>query len=401
MRVRVRSEHARHEELRLRETFAQHAHERECCRRCPCTSRRGRRTPARRACIDCSSQAATGGAFQPRHRRLDLERALARRTADLAVNARFSAASATSGVERRRQTERQLERGVGPQHVARVRRAPAMPSTPVTLSVGRHVLLSSSSNGSFDTGARPATSGNLPATVSPSTAAAAAACWRRSGGNGALSSSTSIAPDAASSTRASSSRRMRKLEGTMPLAEPECTPSRQHVDAQRADEVAAQRGRAPELLVVAAFGVEADDEARRAEAIAERCDVVLEIGAAAFLAGLDQHDAARVRDALRAQRVDRRQRSEQRVAVVGAAAAIQLARRGSPASQGPSPAHQPENSGCLSRWPYISTQSSIAARARRPSAAVCGPASRRISTRLPGSACASAHARMSCTARSM
>src|SRR2546421_9897526 len=43
-----------------------------------------------------------------------------------------------------------------------------------------------------------------------------------------------------------------------------------------------------------------------------------------FLARLDQHDAARVRHALRLQRLDRRERGEGRVAVVGGAAAVEL-----------------------------------------------------------------------------
>ncbi len=100
-----------------------------------------------------------------------------------------------------------------------------MPSAPVTLNVGRQVLLSSSSSGSFDIGRMPGTKGMRPATIGPSTVAAASACARRSAGIGVLSSSTRMAPECMSSTRASSSRSTRMLEGTMPLAMPECTPS--------------------------------------------------------------------------------------------------------------------------------------------------------------------------------
>src|SRR5690606_18996955 len=99
----------------------------------------------------------------------------------------------------------------------------------------------------------------------------------------------------------------------------------QHVDAQRARHVAAQRGREPELVVVAAFGIEADDERRLAEPVGERVDVRGQIRAAAFLAGLDQDHAARVRDALVGERAQRAQRAEHRVAVVRAAAAVELA----------------------------------------------------------------------------
>ncbi len=99
----------------------------------------------------------------------------------------------------------------------------------------------------------------------------------------------------------------------------------QHVDTQRAGQVAAQRGRAPELLVVAALGIEADDEVRRADAVLEQVDVVGQVEAAAFLAALDDDDAVRMRDALFLQRANSGERPECCVAVVGAAAAVQLA----------------------------------------------------------------------------
>ena len=71
----------------------------------------------------------------------------------------------------------------------------------------------------------------------------------------------------------------------------------QHVDRQRANQVAAQRSRAPELVVIAAFGIEANHEARRANAICKGLDVVRQVVAAAFLAGLDQYEAAGMRNA--------------------------------------------------------------------------------------------------------
>ena len=53
-------------------------------------------------------------------------------------------------------------------------------------------------------------------------------------------------------------------------------------------------------------------------------DVGGQVVAAGFLAGFDQHHAARVRHALVLQRLDRGQRTEDRVAIIGAAAAEQL-----------------------------------------------------------------------------
>jgi hypothetical protein len=71
----------------------------------------------------------------------------------------------------------------------------------------------------------PGAKGNFANTLAPSTAADASA-WRwRSGGTGTCSSGTRISPLASSSIRESSRRRMRKLEGTTPLASPEWTPS--------------------------------------------------------------------------------------------------------------------------------------------------------------------------------
>ena len=99
----------------------------------------------------------------------------------------------------------------------------------------------------------------------------------------------------------------------------------QHVGAQGACQVAAQRGRAPELLVVAALGVEADDKVRRADAVLELFDVVGQVEAARLFAALDQHHAARMRNALFLQRSNRRQRTEHGITVVRAAAAVKLA----------------------------------------------------------------------------
>ena len=49
-------------------------------------------------------------------------------------------------------------------------------------------------------------------------------------------------------------------------------------------------------LVVAGFGIEANDQTRRADARGKRLDVRRQVRTAAFLAGFDQHDAARVRN---------------------------------------------------------------------------------------------------------
>ncbi len=99
----------------------------------------------------------------------------------------------------------------------------------------------------------------------------------------------------------------------------------ERADGQSAADQSAQRGGDPELVVIAAAGVEADDEARRADALGERLDVGRQVVRAALLARLDQHHAAGVRDMLALQRLQRGDAGERGVAIVGAAAAVQLA----------------------------------------------------------------------------
>ena len=104
------------------------------------------------------------------------------------------------------------------------------PSAPVTLSVGRQVRPSSASTGSSVIGSTgwpsaPQAQGWRFQTSSPSTAAVARACASRAAGISTWKAPGSSRPVALSSSRSSRWRRMRKLDGTTPLASPECTPS--------------------------------------------------------------------------------------------------------------------------------------------------------------------------------
>ena len=98
----------------------------------------------------------------------------------------------------------------------------------------------------------------------------------------------------------------------------------EHVHGQGAGGNAAQRGGQPQLVVIAAAGIEADDEGRAADPVGKMVDVKRQVVAAGFLAGLDHHHAARVRHALFVQREQGRQGAEHGVAVIGAAAAIEF-----------------------------------------------------------------------------
>ena len=95
------------------------------------------------------------------------------------------------------------------------------------------------------------------------------------------------------------------------------------VDREDAVDEAAQRRGDPEPLGVERAGVEADHELRRSEAAGEELEVRGEIGAARLLARLDQDEQAGVRDARRPRGLDRQERCECGVAVVGAAAAVE------------------------------------------------------------------------------
>ena len=77
----------------------------------------------------------------------------------------------------------------------------------------------------------------------------------------------------ASSMRSRSLRAMRNDEGTMPLASPECTPSVSTSTVKRAAGEPAQRRRRPQALVVAAAGIEPDDEVDAAHARRERLEI--------------------------------------------------------------------------------------------------------------------------------
>src|ERR1019366_2498034 len=99
----------------------------------------------------------------------------------------------------------------------------------------------------------------------------------------------------------------------------------QDLDLERAADDAAQARRQPELVVVAGAAVEADDEADLAEPSLQGIDVERQVGRAAFLAGLDDADAARPGDTLPVERLDRGDRGIDRIAVVGTAAAVETA----------------------------------------------------------------------------
>ena len=71
-----------------------------------------------------------------------------------------------------------------------------------------------------------------------------------------------------------------------------------HLDGQCARGHAAQRGGHPELIVITASGVETNHERWAADPLRKVIDIIGQVVAAGFLAGLDQNDATRVRHPL-------------------------------------------------------------------------------------------------------
>src|SRR5215472_7592631 len=98
----------------------------------------------------------------------------------------------------------------------------------------------------------------------------------------------------------------------------------EHLDRKCARGDAAQRGGHPELIVIAASGIETDHERWGADPLGEVIDIRRQVIAAGFLAGLDQNGATRMRHPLFFQRQQRAQRPEHRVSVIGPAAAVEL-----------------------------------------------------------------------------
>ena len=99
----------------------------------------------------------------------------------------------------------------------------------------------------------------------------------------------------------------------------------QHLDFQNPAGHAAQAVGQPELVVIARTRIQAHNQAHIAQARAQHVDVGHQIVGAAFLAGLDKPDDARMRHVLGFQGLDGGDGSISGVAVVGAAPAVQAA----------------------------------------------------------------------------
>jgi len=97
------------------------------------------------------------------------------------------------------------------------------------------------------------------------------------------------------SRRVSNCSMMRNGVGAMPRAHARVHTLGQYFHVQLTDEIPAQRSGAPQLIIVAALGIETDDERRISKRVAECLQVRGQMHAAAFLRCLDENYAARQR----------------------------------------------------------------------------------------------------------
>src|SRR5882762_7410779 len=96
----------------------------------------------------------------------------------------------------------------------------------------------------------------------------------------------------------------------------------ENLDAEFSADQAAQRCRRPELLVIAASGIQRDTQARLPDTPRQMLYIMRQVETAALFASLDDDDASRVRNRVRLQRADRAETREHRVAIVGAATSL-------------------------------------------------------------------------------
>ena len=201
-------------------------------------------------------------------------------------------------------------------------------------------------------------------------------CRRRWSGMSACSSRTSSSPVCSSSMRLSSVRRMRNVDGHDAARRARVHALGQHLDPQDHVDEPPERGGRPQAVPVAAPRVERDDERRFAEPVAEQVEMGRQVGAARFLAGLDQDDAAGVRPAPGAHRLERGQGGEGGVAVVGRAAPVEAVPldHGFPGAEARPPAAERRLLVEVAVEQHRVVGRPVAGRAaRRRAAAGCGP----------------------------
>ena len=273
-------------------------------------------------CSDSSSHGANAGAFQPGPASRPAKRhpgAVGR----VGGEGGGDRGERGVGVARRRQPERELERGGRPQHVARPRRrgqavrADDRQRRPPRVVQDLLDRVEDDGAGAGDEVVAVGVAGRVGRGVGGLAQAVVGDGDVQLGeadlaGHGVLDALQQLAGDAERARHDAAGR-----AGVDALV--------QDVDDERAPGQPPQRRGDPQPLVVVAAGVEAQHERGRAQAPGQRLEVGGQVGRAALLAGLDQHDAAGVGAAGLLHRLDGGEGRERRVAVVGPASAVEPA----------------------------------------------------------------------------
>ena len=267
VRVRVRPEHPGDQELRLRELRAEHRHERD---------RAAFAHPHRRLAVVRRSS-RVDALLEPRRvlRRVPAGAGLAVLEAHVRAVRRifsrisFSRRAARSAVDRRRQAQREHELRRGRSTLPALAGA-GRPSAPVTASIGRQVRFRTSSARSACIGCMPRGERELaPDLVAQHLRRRASPARSRSCGNRAWKAASLDHAGARVLDAVEQHARDAEARGHHAARVARVHALGQHLDREHAVHQPAQRGRAPELVVVAAAGVEADDEVGRADPSAQ------------------------------------------------------------------------------------------------------------------------------------
>ena len=323
------SKHAAHHHLGFRKTLAEHVHQRdrstladvaaggaEVRLRCPveCLLKPGRGV----RCVPASGAAVA------------LERDLGL-VGSVVLQQGLQLLHRLSGVDHRRQPQRQLERGIRPQHIAGIfqRRKPFSAShgqrrRPGAIEKRLHRVGGGGQGeggraAAVVMGPRKALVDLVPEDRGRSTRLLqsfrrnlAMEAGRQQATGFAVLQPVQHLPHDPEARR----HQPRRIAGMHALSE--------NFDLQGSAGHAAQGGGEPQLIVVAGARVQADHQRHITQPAAQRVDVGHQVVRARLLAGFDQSDDARMRGLLRLERLHRRDARVDGVTVVGTATAIQL-----------------------------------------------------------------------------
>ena len=235
-------------------------------------------------------------------------------------------------VHQGRQAQRELESGVGPQHVARVFEGGktvgaghAQRGPPGAVEQGLHRVLGGGQGeggGAFAVVVRP---GKALVELVAQNLRGGLGLGQAVGGHFAMKARGQETPGGAVFQPVEQLAHDAKAGRHQAAGVARVNAFGEHLHLERARGHAAQAGGQPQLVVVTGARIQANDQPHLAQARLERVHIGQQVVRAAFLAGLDQAHDARVSHALAFERLHGGNAGVNGVAIVGAAAAIKLA----------------------------------------------------------------------------